>query len=110
MGIPVNLLIHSCTYEQPTGKDRDGNITYGTPQTLEHVRFEAVEATEKSDIGETKDDRLTMFIDCETTAPAVVPAELAKVTWLENVYTIRSVTPRYTRGGVTVHHYEVALI
>ena len=104
------LLIHSCTYEAPATIDRDGNKTYGTAQSLSYVRFVPVLAAAKSDIGETKDDRLTLYIAPGITSPDVVPEELAKVTWNSEAYTIRSVTPCYTQGGDTVHHYEAALV
>ena len=104
------LLIHSCTYAAPASTDRDGNKTYGTAQTLTNVRLVPVLATAKSDIGETKDDRLTLYIAPGITSPDVVPEELAQITWKSETYTIRSVQPCYTKGGDTVHHYEAALV
>ena len=105
-----NLLIHTCTYEAPATTDRDGNKTYGTAQTLTNVRLVPVLATAKSDVGETKDDRLTLYIAPGITNPDVTPAELARVTWNGEDYTIRSVTPCYTCGGDEVHHFEAALV
>lgn len=105
-----NLLIHSCTYAAPAGTDRDGNETYGTPATLEHVRIVPVLATAKSDVGETKDDKLTLFYAPGISTPAIVPEELARVTWKGADYTVRSVQPCYTQGGEIIHHYEAALI
>jgi hypothetical protein len=105
-----NLLIHSCKYEARTGTDRDGNETYATAETLEHVRIVPVLATEKSDVGETKDDKLTLYYAPAISTPAIVPEQLARVTWNGEVFTIRSVQPCYTQGGGTIHHYEVALI
>lgn len=105
-----NLLIHSCTYAAPSGYDRDGNETMGEAVTLSNVRFVPVLATAKSDIGETKDDRLTFYYAPNISSPAIVPAEKAVITWNNETYTIRSVTPCYTQGGDTVHHYEAALI
>jgi hypothetical protein len=105
-----NLLIHSCTYAAPAGTDRDGNETYRTPATLEHVRIVPVLATAKSDVGETKDDKLTLFYAPGISTPAIVPEELARVTWKGADYTVRSVQPCYTQGGEIIHHYEAALI
>lgn len=105
-----DLLIHSCTYAAPAGTDRDGNETYGTPATLEHVRIVPVLATAKSDVGETKDDKLTLFYAPGISTPAIVPEELARVTWKGADYTVRSVQPCYTQGGEIIHHYEAALI
>lgn len=108
--IPQRLLVHTCTYETPSGYDRDGEPTYNEAVTLSHVRFEAVIATAKSDVGESKDDKLTLYYEPFFSNPAIVPVELARVTWGGNAYTIRSVTPHYTQGGDAVHHYEAALV
>jgi len=108
--IPQRLLVHTCTYETPSDYDRDGEPTYSEPVTLSHVRFEAVIAAAKSDVGESKDDKLTLYYEPFFSTPAIVPVELARVTWGGNAYTIRSVTPRYTQGGDAVHHYEAALV
>ena len=105
-----SLLIHSCTYAAPAGTDRDGNATYTEPATLEHVRIVPVLATAKSDVGETKDDKLTLYYAPFISTPAIIPEELARVTWGGKAYTIRSVQPCYTQGGDEVHHYEAALI
>lgn len=104
------LLIHSCTYEEPATRDRDGNATYGTAKSVSNVRFVPIEATVKSDVGETKDDRVTMYYCPGISTPDFVPKELAKVTFNSEVYTIRSVQPCYTQGGTSVHHYEAALV
>lgn len=105
-----NLLIHSCTYAAPAGTDRDGNTTYLEPVTLAKIRIVPVLATAKSDTGETKDDKLTLFYAPFISTPAIIPEELARVTWAGNAYTIRSVQPCYTQGGEVVHHYEAALV
>lgn len=105
-----SLLIHTCTYEASAGTDRDGNKTYGEAKQLTNVRLVPVLATAKSDVGETKDDRLTLYYEPFVSQPAIIPEELARVTWNGEAYTIRSVTPCYTQGGDAVHHYEAALV
>jgi hypothetical protein len=105
-----DLLIHSCGYSTPAETDRDGNTVYSEEVTLEHVRIVPVLATAKSDVGETKDDKLTLFYAPFISTPAIIPEELARVTWGGKAYTIRSVQPCYTQGGDVVHHYEAALI
>lgn len=110
MNIPERLLVHSCTYTPKTGYDRDGNPTAGESVTLAHVRLEAVLAAAKSTEGESKDDKLTLFYDPTYSTPAIIPAELATIEWNGKAYTIRSVTPCYTCGGDSVHHYEAALV
>ena len=105
-----NLLIHSCGYSTPAEIDRDGNITYSEEVTLQNVRIVPVLATAKSDEGETKDDKLTLYYAPFISTPSIIPEELARVTWNGAAYTIRSVQPCYTQGGDVVHHYEAALI
>lgn len=108
--IPARLLIHNCTYSTITGTDRDGNKVYNNIE-LSRVRFAPVTmGTAQATAGETKDDKLVLYIDVQQTTPAVVPEELARVTWNGKAYTIRSVTPCYTRNTEAVHHYEAALI
>lgn len=110
MDIPARLLIHSCTYSAPASNDRDGNATYGEAVTLSNVRFEPIKAALKSDVGETKDDKLTMFYAPYISTPQIVPEPLARVSWNNVNYTVRSVQPCYTYGDAAVHHYEVALV
>lgn len=110
MNIPKRLLVHTCTYKEPTGYGRDGGATYGTPSSLTFVRLEPVLATAKSDIGETKDDRLTLYYAVGVSSPAITPKEGALVTWNNADYTIRSVQPCYTQNTGDVHHYEAALV
>lgn len=109
--IPERLLIHSCTYSVQSGTDRDGNATY-TDTTLEKVRLSpAVYGTNQGAQGEQKADRLTLYYDPVASNPAgLVLQELAQVTFKEKTYTIRSVTPCYTRNTSDVHHYEAALV
>lgn len=105
-----NLLIHSCSYSAPAGHDRDGNATYSEAVTLEHIRIVPVLATAKSDVGESKDDKLALYYKPFVSTPAIIPEQLARVTWNGGAYTIRSVTPCYTQNGDAVHHYEAALV
>ena len=108
--IPARLLIHSCTYAAPTEYDRDGNATLGTAVTLSQVRLEPVTAATRSTEGESANDRLTLFYVPVLSNPQIVPEPLARVTWNSETYTVRSVTPCYTQGTDTVHHYEAALV
>ena len=110
MNIPKRLLVHTCTYKEPSGYSRDGGATYGTASTLTNVRLEPVLATAKSDIGESKDDRLTLYYAVGVSSPSITPKENALVTWGGEDYKVRSVTPCYTQGTDAVHHYEVALV
>lgn len=109
--IPKRLLVHTCTYSVQTGTDRDGNAEY-TDTTLEKVRLSpAVYGTNQGAQGEEKADRLTLYYDPVASSPQdLVLQELAQVTFEEKTYTIRSVTPCYTRSTANVHHYEAALV
>lgn len=115
--IPARLLIHSCILKHQTGLDRSRNPTY-SETALTNVRIGGEFRTTRGNIGETKADTLTMFIDAKNTAyattegekaDAVVPVENDSVEWKGKAYTVRSVTPCYALDGETPHHWEVAL-
>lgn len=105
-----SLLIHTCTYYAPSTRDRDGNITYNEGVALSNVRLVPVLATMKSDVGETKDDKLTLYVAPFSSTPQIIPEELAKISFKNCDYTIRSVTPCYAKDGDAVDHYEAALV
>lgn len=106
----TNLLIHSIDYSEPAGRTRDGKTTYTTPVTVSAVRVAPVLETAKSDTGESKNDRLTLYVFCGISTPETVPLELAKVVFNGKDYTIRAVTVCYAQDGTTPHHYEAALV
>lgn len=115
--IPLNLLQQECVLKHKIGQDRNRNSVY-EERILVHVRIGATFQTVRGSIGETKADTLTMFIDAanteyettegETTAQ-VLPTENDAVTWNGKDYTVRSVTPCFTQGDATPHHWEVTL-
>lgn len=114
--IPARLLIHECVLKHKTGADRNRNPTY-SETVLKRVRIGATFQTVRGNIGETKADTLTLFIDAanvrfETAegepAAAVIPVETDAVTWNGKDYTVRSVTPCYTQGAA-LHHWEITL-
>lgn len=114
--IPARLLVHDCVLKRKTGIDRNRNPTY-SESVLKHVRIGATFQTLRGNIGETKADTLTLFIDAENTqfetaegepAEAVIPAENDAVEWQGQNFTVRSVTPCYTQGAAP-HHWEVTL-
>lgn len=106
----TNLLIHSITYSEPAARTRDGKTTYTTPVTVSAVRVAPVLETAKSDTGESKADRLTLYVFPKKSTPATVPHELAKVVFDGKEYTVRAVTVCYAQDGTTPDHYEAALI
>ena len=114
--IPLKLLVHSCTLKKQTGLDRNRNPTY-TETVLKRVRIGATFQTLRGNIGETKADTLTLYIDAENTqfetaageqTAAVIPAENDAIEWQGQNFTVRSVTPCYAQGS-TPHHWEVTL-
>lgn len=108
--IPKRLLIHAISYSEPSGYDRDGNAVYTEAQDVQFVRLAPVLAAAKDSAGETKNDKLTVYIDPAITYPAIVPVENARIIWHGAAFTIREVKPCYTQGTEIVHHYEAALI
>ena len=115
--IPERLLVHDCVLRRRTGNDRDRNPTYAET-VLRRVRIGATWRTTRGNVGETKADTLTLFIDAansrsETTdgeaAITEIPEELDRVEWQGKEYTVRSVTPCFTRDSGMPHHWEVTL-
>ena len=114
--IPARLLVHECVLKHKTGADRNRNPVY-TETVLKCVRIGATFQTVRGNIGETKADTLTLFIDAANTqfetaegdpAAAVIPVETDAVTWNGKDYTVRGVTPCCTQKAET-HHWEVTL-
>lgn len=104
------LLVHACGYSAPAGSDRDGNKTYTDEVTLDRVRLVPVIATKQATEGEAKDDKLTLYYAPELSSIQIELQELARVTWQGKTYTVRSITPCYTKDTDAVHHYEAALV
>lgn len=114
--IPARLLVHECVLKHKTGVDRNRNPTY-TETVLKRVRIGATFQTLRGNIGETKADTLTLFIDAANTqfetaagepTEAIIPIETDAITWNDKDYTVRSVTPCYTQGAAP-HHWEITL-
>lgn len=108
--IASRLLIHTCIYREIVGHDRDGNKIYSETE-LTGVRLMPVLAINKDSVGETKNDRLTLYYDCVYSEPVgVMLQESAQIVWNGASFTIRSVQPCYTHSTTVVHHYEAALV
>ena len=114
--IPLKLLVHTCTLKKQTGLDRNRNPTY-TETVLKRVRIGATFQTVRGNIGETKADTMTLFIDAENTTyetveglatEAVLPGENDAVEWQGQNFTVRSITPCSAQGS-EAHHWEVSL-
>lgn len=114
--IPARLLVHECVLKRKTGTDRNRNPTY-TETVLKRIRIGATFQTVRGNIGETKADTLTLFIDAENTrfeaadgaeTAVAIPEETDAIEWQGKTYTVRSVTPCYAQGE-RPHHWEVTL-
>ena len=114
--IPARLLVHECVLKHKTGVDRNRNPTY-SETVLKRVRIGATFQQLRGNIGETKADTLTLFIDAEKTqfettageaTVAIIPIETDAITWDGKSFTVRSVTPCYAQSD-TPHHWEVTL-
>ena len=107
--IPRIILCHAATLENRTGTDADGVGTYNTAVNLAFIRCEPVKAWSRSNIGEMKDDKLTLFYDCVNSEPVGVefnPGDM--VTFDGTAYTVR-VCEVYHGEGAEPHHFEVKL-
>lgn len=107
--IADRLLIHSCIYSRKTGTDRNGNSVFEETE-LTRVRITPVFATVQNSNAETKADKLTLFYCPPLSEPNVTIKELDCIKWNGKEYTIRSVTPCYTKDTFEVNHYEIALV
>lgn len=83
---------------------------YGTDIDLSFVRFEPVRQTALTSLGDSKNDRFTMYYDCINSMPrGTVPKQFDKISFQFMMLTVRYVKPCYgDRAGV--HHYEVNCI
>ena len=108
--INKRLLIHNCAILRPIDTDPDGNVTTERIE-LTTVRIVATKSTVLTSEGYTKVDTLTLYFDCTNSTPAgFIPQERDRVEWQGGSYTIKSVTPCYTRDVDVVHHYEAGLV
>ena len=109
MAIPKRLLIHNCIVQHITGTDRNGEETY-TETKLDHVRIDTVKGYIQTNPGQTQSDRLVLFIDRLNSSPeGFVPKLLDKIIFNGDIYSIKSVSPKFARS-TEPHHYEVELI
>lgn len=106
--IPARLLKHSCTIE-PFAATVGSVPTYGAAVTLEHVRIEPFKQNIITALGEAKNDKMILFIDCHMTTPkGTIPHKKDRVTFGDLVLIVREPGPVYG-SGPNVHHYEAAL-
>lgn len=87
--IPLNLLQQECVLKHKIGQDRNRNSVY-EERILVHVRIGATFQTTRGNVGETKSDTLTLYIDEANTrykntdgeeVPAFLPEEQDLIVW-----------------------------
>lgn len=103
--IPREMLRHSVTFEALTAADADGNGTFATAVTISFVWCEPVKDWLRSNVGEMKDDKLTLFYDCVNSSPAAIAFKQGdRVTFGSDKYLVRTIK------DFSPHHLEVILI
>lgn len=114
--IPTSLLVHDCVLKKQSGLDRNRNPVYECT-ILKHVRIGGTFRSIRGTYGETQADTLTLLIDAENSIYETVngektekrlPEEKDTIEWQGKTFTVRSLTPYYTKKD-TPHHWEVTL-
>ena len=113
------LLIHTCLLKKPLGLDRNRNPTFSI-YVLKKVRIGVSLQSVRGDVAETKADTMTLYIDAtntiyETTDGVtlspfleILPNENDVVEWENKNFTVRKITPCFTRS-IIPHHWEIEL-
>ena len=106
--IPLRMLPHTVTLEH-FAATVGSNPTYGEVTTLAHVRIEPFKQNIVTALGDARNDKATLFIDCKLSVPrGTVPVKKDRVTFGDLVMVIRDITPCYGTGS-EIHHYEASL-
>lgn len=117
MPIKKSLLIHSVILKVKSGEDRDRNATY-VNYNVNYVRVVPYLSVTKGDVGATKADTMTLFIDEELSVfsdeegllvEAFVPEEGDVIVFEDKEYVVKSITPCYTKASRNVHHWEIGM-
>ncbi len=104
--IPLDVLIHSVTYEEYDTNNRYGE-TYKPPITLDKVLVQPASNIKRSNTAEEIIFKSLLFFDCVNSSPKVTFKEKSKVTFEGETMYIYKVNPCYAFG---LHHYEVELV
>lgn len=110
--LPKRWLIHEIQYEEYTGKrDSYGNYIYDDPITINFVRVDN-ETVFSRDTTDTKIvANAVVFVD--STHSTNVPekfVEQSKITFNDEVYTLKKVVDCYYPNKNKIHHYELEVI
>ena len=103
--IPLKFLPDTMTVrELDTSTDYEG--TYQAPYTIEHVRFEPVEAINQNAYKIADGARGRIFIDAVNSTPAKAPMLGSKVS-INDALNMRVLTCTPYQGIDAIHHWEV---
>ncbi len=114
--IPTRFLVHNCILKKSIKQNRDRNTVY-SQTVLKQVRIGATFQSVRGAYGEVKTDTLTLLIDYKNTiyetmngdkTEKSLPEEKDVIEWQGKSFTVRGVTPCYTKDD-TPHHWEVTL-
>jgi len=110
--LPKPWLIHDIVYEEITDrKDSHGNPIYRDPIIIKHVRFDN-ETVFSRDATDTKIvANAVIFVD--STHSTNVPekfVEQSKITFREDVFTLKKVIEAYHPTKNKVRHYELEVV
>lgn len=105
--IPRRLLPHSASLEVYTGTVSSVDKYATTPIALKNVRFEQALSLENGGMGDTTNDKFTLFFSVGVSV-GQVPKLKDRITFNGSVLKVRAVKPCFG-SDAAVHHYEVAL-
>ena len=110
--LPKRWLIHEIKYEEYTGKrDSYGNYIYADPVVIKHVRFDD-ETVFSRDMTDTKIiANAVIFVDSthSTNLPEKF-VEQSKITFRDDVFTLKKVIEAYHPTKNKVRHYELEVV
>lgn len=112
MPLPKPWLIHEIKYEEYTGnRDSYGNLIYADPVIIKHVRFDD-ETVFSRDTTDTKIvANAIVFVDTRhsTNLPEKFVEE-SKITFRDDVFTLKKVIESYHPTKNKVRHYELEVV
>ncbi|MBU5327631.1 putative minor capsid protein [Bacillus paralicheniformis] len=107
--IPEELLIHSVTYEEYTGRDDGWDDNPAEPVTITKVRVEPITGIVRNNVRDDVEGQSIVFIDRTHSKPFKRPAERSKMTFNGRKYEVSKVKECYDENPGDPHHYEVIL-
>ena len=105
----TRLLVNTATHEAAGVMDADGNITYGTAQTLTRVRVTRAIITANDTLGDSKADKLVLTYDCTTSRPlSVTFAVNDRITFRSQKFRVRDIEdPSDDKGDVLFYRLKL---